>query len=344
MKFSNFLFPQATTPEDDFIAVTDALDEAVLSEKLGFDAVWIGEHHIDGACAYVDPVTFAGAVVARTNTVQIGFAAVQMALHHPIRLAEQVSLLDNLSKGRIILGIGRGTAYNFYEYRSYGIPFSEAQSRLLEAEKIIVKAWTTENYRYTGNHFDIDLPVLRPRVFSKPHPPMIRAVATETSILRMGEEGRPFMLVVQPDQETSRRFDLYKKTMAKMGYADSTIDANMKRCWIWRNIFVADTDAEAEAIGIPAYLESQQHIRETRKRLNTVEEMASVSSDLDDPRFSVEHSLIYGSPDTVSERLAKLEKIGMGGVILHFRVGPLSKEANDYSLKLFSDRVMPNFK
>ena len=344
MKFSNFLFPHAGTPDDDFDAVNQALEEAALSEELGFDAVWLGEHHIDGACAYVDPMTFAGAVVARTKKVTIGFAAVQMALHHPIRLAEQVSLLDNLSRGRIILGIGRGTAFNFYEYRSYGIPFSEAQGRLVESEEIIIKAWTTKNYRHVGEYFNIDLPVLRPQVYTKPHPPMIRAVATENSMILMGEQGRPFMLVIQPDDETSRRFDVYKKTMSESGYDDEAIERNMEQCWIWRNVFVAETDAEAEKIGVPAFVESRQHIQDTRNRLNTAEEMATVSQSLADPRFGVEHSMIYGSPDTVSERIAKIEKLGMGGVILHFRVGPMSWEDNEQSLRLFADRVMPNFR
>ena len=69
-----------------------------------------------------------------------------------------------------------------------------------------------------------------------------------------------------------------------------------------------------------------------------------MSQSLADPRFGVEHSMIYGSPDTVSERIAKIEKLGMGGVILHFRVGPMSWEDNEQSLRLFADRVMPNFR
>lgn len=344
MKFSNFLFPHAGTPDDDFDAVTQALEEAALSEELGFDAVWLGEHHIDGACAYVDPIAFAGAVVARTRTAKIGFAAVQMALHHPVRLAEQVSLLDNLSRGRIILGIGRGTAFNFYEYRSYGIPFAEAQSRLLESEEILVKAWTTDNYRHTGDHFDVEVPILRPRVYTRPHPPMIRAVATEGSMVEMGRQGRPFMLVVQPDEETVRRFEVYTSAMSDAGYDDAAIARNVEDCWIWRNVFVAETDAEAERIGVPAFTASRRHIEETRNRLNTAQEMASVSRGLADPRFGVEHSLIYGSPETVSDRIARLQEIGMGGLILHFRVGPLTWEENERSLRLFSEHVMPNFR
>ena len=63
MKFGNFLFPQSSGPSDDYRAVTEALNESILSEQLGYDEVWLGEHHLDGACAYVDPIAFAGTVV-----------------------------------------------------------------------------------------------------------------------------------------------------------------------------------------------------------------------------------------------------------------------------------------
>ena len=344
MRFSNFLFPHSPTPESDYMAVTDALREAELTEELGFDAVWLGEHHIDGACAYVDPVTFAAAVAARTERVKIGFAAVQMALHHPIRLAEQVALLDNISKGRIILGIGRGTAYNFYEYRSYGIPFEEAQGRLVESEEILPKAWTTVNYRYKGSYFDIDLPVIRPKVYQDPHPPMIRAVATERSMVDMARQGRPLMLVVQPDDETARRFDVYRETMRTCGFDDNTIARAMDQSWIWRNIYVAETDTEAEELASHVHGANRRHIDETRLRLNTADEMASVRTGLADPRFRVENSMIFGSPDTVADRIDRLRQIGVGGLILQFRVGPMSWDDNERSLRLFADEVMPRFR
>ncbi len=344
MKFSNFLFPQSDTPDTDYDIVADALREASLTERLGFDAVWLGEHHIDGACAYVDPVTFAAAVAARTERVKIGFAAVQMALHHPIRLAEQIALLDNISRGRVILGIGRGTAYNFYEYRSYGIPFAEAQGRLVESEEILPKAWTTENYRHKGEFFDIDLPVLRPKVYQSPHPPIIRAVATEASMIRMANLRRPIMLVVQPDDETERRFVAYRRALGESGLDDEAVERVMGECWIWRNIYVADTDVEAEKLAAKVHEANRMHISETRLRLNTPEEMASVSVSLADPRFSLRNSMIFGSPDTVAQRIERLSRIGVGGLILHFRVGPMSWEDNERSLRMFADKVMPSFR
>ena len=344
MKLGNFLFPESRTPESDFEAINDALAEAQLSDELGFDAVWLGEHHFDGACSYVDPTTFAGAVVARTSHVKVGFSAVQMALHHPIRLAEQIALLDNLSSGRIILGTGRGTAFNFYEYRGYGISFEEAQERLLEAEEIIVKAWTTTDYRHDGKFWKLQVPVLRPKVFQKPHPPVVRAVAGESTMLEMARQGRPFMLVNHTDEVTRARFELYRKTMSAAGYDEEAVARNMESCWIWRNVVVADTDAEAEKLAVAAFHGSRDHISSTRDRLNTAEEQGSLTGEMSDPRHTLEHGVIFGSPATVAERLHRLNKIGMGGLIMHFRLGPLSREANENSLRLFASEVAPEIR
>ena len=76
-----------------------------------------------------------------------------MALHHPIRLAVQTSLLDNLSRGRLIVGIGRGSAYNEFEYIGFGTTMDEGRQRLAEAEDLLVKAWTGENIEHQGKHW-----------------------------------------------------------------------------------------------------------------------------------------------------------------------------------------------
>src|ERR1700741_4349242 len=146
MKFSNFLFPAAMTPDDDQRVIQETLREARLCDELGMEMLWLAEHHFDGICAYVDPVTFAAALAASTKQIHIGFAVAQMSLHHPIRMAEQMSLIDNISKGRLGGGLGPGTAYNISDYQGYGIHPAEGYDRLVEAEEIMIKAWTTEKY------------------------------------------------------------------------------------------------------------------------------------------------------------------------------------------------------
>ena len=345
MKFSNFLFPESKTPASDYDVIEESLREAELSEKLGYDVIWLAEHHFDGGCAYVDPTTFAAAIAAKTTKIKIGFAVAQMALHHPIRFAEQIALVDNISKGRMIVGVGRGTAYNFYEFRGFGIDPNEAHDMLLEVEEILVKSWTTHDYKHDGKYWQLELPVLRPQVFQKPHPPMIRACSGLESTLEMAREGRPFMMNVQSDETTVKRLRQYQTTMSEAGHSDETVAQSMADSWVWRNIFVADTDTEAEKLGIPYFKEMRAYLQTNRDKMNTTAELqAQATGAVGAARNSLEHGVIVGSPETVSERLQAVNDSGVGGVIIHFRLGAMPYDLNSHSMKLFAEQVMPNFK
>lgn len=347
MKVSNFLFPQSEIPENDGQVIDETLAEARLCDELGMDAVWLAEHHFDGICAYVDPVSFAAALAVATRHIKIGFAVAQTSLHHPIRLAEQIAIIDNLSKGRLIVGLGRGTAYNIYDYRGYGMNPDEAHERLLESEAIMMQAWTTENFEHHGKYWDIWLPLLRPRPYTKPHPFIIRACSGEASMLDMARQGRPFLMNVQSDDVTRHRLDLYRQTMGQAGFDDAAVAAAVGDSWVWRNIFVAETDAEAARIGIPLF-EAQREQRARMRNRVAVERGESMvkkeeSGAAPAARNVVEHGLIYGSPATVAERLAIIDKIGVGGLILQFRVGPSPYEVTVNSIRLFMEKVAPEF-
>src|SRR5439155_1026353 len=84
--------------------VHQQLEQGVLAEAMGFEYLWLTEHNFTGECAYADPIPFAGALAARTSRARLGFAVIQMALHHPVRLAIQLAVLDNLSRGRLEAG------------------------------------------------------------------------------------------------------------------------------------------------------------------------------------------------------------------------------------------------
>ena len=267
MKFSNFLFPQAETPEKDEQVIDECLAEAKLCDELGMEVLWLAEHHFDGNCAYVDPVSFAAALAVTTKQIKIGFAVAQMSLHHPVRMAEQMAMIDNISKGRLIVGLGRGTAHNIYDYRGYGLDPAEAQERLLESEEIMIKSWTTENLEHHGKYWDLWLPILRPACYTKPHPFMIRACSGEASMLDMARHGKPFLMNVQTDEVTKHRMDLYRQTMRESGFNDAHVAAAVDDTWVWRNIFLADTDAEAERIGVPLFEEQREHRAKMRNRI-----------------------------------------------------------------------------
>ena len=346
MKFGNFLFPDSRNPERDGVVIDETLREAWLSDELGVDVIWLAEHHFDGICAYVDPIGFAGALATTTRRSKIGFAVVQTALHHPIRLAEQLAVLDNITKGRLLVGLGRGSSYNIYDYQGFGIDHHEAQERLEEAEEILLAAWTRDAFTHRGNYWKLDVPVLRPRPYTKPHPFIIRAASTEASMLELARRGRPFLMNVQSMTVTRRRVELYCQTMREAGYEEERIAQNLNNCWVWRNVYVADTDAGAERIGMPAFqtmVESRAALRNRIYR-ETGLRIAVPESDLPSARASVEHGFIHGSPARVVEAIAEIERLGIGGVIATFRLGPLPHEAAANSLRLFMAEVAPQFR
>ncbi|WP_158746965.1 LLM class flavin-dependent oxidoreductase, partial [Acidisphaera sp. L21] len=343
MRFGNFVFTESRDPARDEAVLDEVVREVQLSEALGFDTVWLSEHHFDGNCAYVDPISFAAALAMATKHIRIGLAVAQMSLHHPIRLAEQLSLIDNLSKGRLIVGLGRGTNYNIYEYQGYGIDPAESQARFEEATKIILQAWTSEEgFAYTGQFWDVNVPVLRPRPFTRPHPFAIRAASGEASMIELGHQGKPFLMNVQSLATTQSRVAAWRDAGRQSHVADADIASALEQSWVWRNIYVAETDAEALRIGLPAFTAMQEHRAAMRQRILREQGSTLVSSDAKPPaRIDPTHALICGSPATVAERIAELEATGVGGVILAFRLGPMRYEHAAQSLNLFMNEVVP---
>ena len=346
MKFGNFLFPDSRDPARDGVVIDETVREAVLSDELGFDAIWLAEHHFDGICAYVDPMSFAGALAVALKRATLGFAVIQTSLHHPIRLAEQLALLDNLLKGRLIVGLGRGTAYNIYDYLGFGLDHREAQARLDEAEDIIAKAWTGEAFKHRGRFWQLDVPLLRPRPHTKPHPPMVRGASGEHSLVELARAGRPFLMNVQSLENTSRHIVLYRQAAREAGHSEAAIAASLKASWVWRNVFVADSDTAAERIAIPYFQEMTRTRAEMRNRIfaETGQRIEVPASDLPQARNTTAHGIICGSPATVAEAFAAIEALGVGGVIGSYRLGPMPHEVAAESLTLFARKVVPQLR
>ncbi|MCC6531693.1 MAG: LLM class flavin-dependent oxidoreductase [Burkholderiales bacterium] len=343
MKFSNFLFPAAMDPGQDHAIIQETLQEAKLCDQLGMDMLWLAEHHFDGICAYVDPVAFAAALAACTSRIHIGFAVAQMSLHHPIRMAEQMALIDNISEGRLVVGLGRGTAYNIYDYQGYGIDPNEAYERLLEAEQIMIKAWTSESYEHKGKYWNLRLPLLRPRPYTKPHPAIVRACSGEESMLGMARAGRPFLMNVQSNEVTRQRMELYRRTMRESGFDEATVARNVDDTWIWRNIFVAETDAEAKRLALPAFRTQMEFRAAMRNKVYREQGLFLKQEDAAGARNEAQHAVLCGSPATVTEAIAQIDRIGVGGLILVFRIGPMPYEVAQQSIRLFMSKVAPNF-
>ena len=141
MQFGWLTLALSPSPEEDGARIEQQIEQVCTAEALGFSDVWLTEHYFTGESVYNDSLLFASALAMKTSRIRIGFAVVQTPFHHPVRLAVQLALLDNLSRGRIDVGIGKGTVYNEYEFVGHGLRSHDSRERMEEAVEILERAW-----------------------------------------------------------------------------------------------------------------------------------------------------------------------------------------------------------
>ena len=132
MRFGWLTLGSSPSADADYAAIHEQVAQACFAETAGFDGIWLTEHNFTGESVYCDPIPFASVVASRTSRIRIGFAVIQLALRHPIRLATQLALLDNLSDGRLDVGVGHGTNFNEYEFVGYGLRSHDSRERMDE--------------------------------------------------------------------------------------------------------------------------------------------------------------------------------------------------------------------
>jgi len=373
MRFGPFVLQDSPNPEQDSEVIDRTLREAVLADKLGYDTVWLGEHHFSGTEVFADPIVFGSAVAQKTKDINIGFAVVQIGLHHPVRLAVQTAVLDNLCHGRLIVGTARGTGGSLWEYTGFGTTVDEGVDRIAEAEELVVKAWTEENVEHHGTHWDCSFPLLRPRPFQKPHPPMPRACVSEGSAAAMGRVGRPIMLwsgygADPNDNFAKRQMEEYKGEMYDAGSSEDEVAAAVDNSWLFpfRFLYVAESDAQAEEEAIPAARQEWRDFYLMRARLNAVDQQTRSPSHLvkgmtnaaggvfdSDPAIAsaeqatellIENRLVAGSPSTVAERIAEERDSGFTNLLFPMSLTGIDEMKVAKSMRLFSEEVAPLFK
>jgi alkanesulfonate monooxygenase SsuD/methylene tetrahydromethanopterin reductase-like flavin-dependent oxidoreductase (luciferase family) len=332
MKIGVFLFPEARDPAKDGQIINETIREAQLAEQLGADAVFLAEHHFDGNCVYVDPPTFAAALSMATTRIKIGFAVLQTSLYHPLRMAEQISLIDNLCKGRLIVGLGRGSLVNTHEYAGYQIDPDSAQERFEEIEEIILKCWNGERVVHAGKYWNFEIGMLRPRPFTKPHPPLLRSVASAGSLTAMAQKGRPVIMAAATAKAAQKNVDLYRTTAKEAGLSTDAIDRAISQCWVARTVILAPTTEEANEVGMPYFKAMQSYRAAQSEKFDAKVAKANAS---------MAPQILCGAPDSMMEEFTELKKTGIGGCIVRFRTGPMPADFAQRGLQLFMKDIAP---
>ena len=354
MQFGWLTLGLSPSSDEDAAAIDEAVAQACFAETAGFDGIWLTEHNFTGESVYCDPIPFASVVAARTSRIRIGFAVLQLALRHPIRLATQLALLDNLSAGRLDVGVGHGTNYNEYEFVGYGLRSDDSRERMAETLEVMVRAWTEAPLVHHGKFYQLSLPELRPRPRQRPHPPIWRAVSSGNSIRECGRLGSPLLTARLPLARAVERMALYEAGLAESGLGVEAQRQLREQAAIWRFVYVAGSQAQAEDELAAALLETRRHMVHARAAHNPPDfhvPPARVNpwndplvAHEDGARYSLRHSSIYGTADRVAEQVAELRDAGIHHVLCQMSTGYLTHEQVMASTRRFGAEVIPKFR
>jgi alkanesulfonate monooxygenase SsuD/methylene tetrahydromethanopterin reductase-like flavin-dependent oxidoreductase (luciferase family) len=353
LRFGTFFFFQAPPEHRHEDIIRDELTQVEWSEELGFDEVWFTEHHFIDYGLSVDPATLASAAASRTQRVRIGLAAAILPFHHPLRLAEQMALVDIISEGRLDVGVGRGN--RLAEFAGYRVPQQESRERFDETVEVMQRAWTEERFSYHGRFFAFDDVRVIPKPVQRPHPPLYQVCVTKDGIENTALRGWPMLnsVLFGPVDQLLANRDTYVNTLEKAGRTPEEVAGLLARWGVSRQIYVADTDARALEEAKAAELWYQESFRRfvIPDRIDDAhptlqpgframaERLGKVTWD-----NLVTETLAFGSPDTVARHIEYMRSIGVGQVLCWMNFGGLPQAKIRRSMELFAREVMPRFR
>jgi len=354
MRFIAFHLMQAPESCTDAEVYRQETDLMVHAEELGFDAVWVAEHHFHHYCISPDPLLLATHVAARTRRIRIGTAANVVTLTHPLRMAEQAAMVDCLSGGRLDLGLAKG--YGPREFAGYGVDLTQASERHREAVELIIGALTKDDFTYHGKHFQVPYPVkIRPRGVQRPHPRIFLATGGTPDTIRLaGRLGLSFYTPYRNRAQLKEVRDIYAVAATAAGRTQQEIDTLLATAAAMENAFVAPTNQESYDEARPAV----SWMAEAVRSVNAPEDLDRwpepqrrlLQAQIERPDRGYEDydgywkAFIYGDPGRAAERVQHLKEVGVENVIIGFSYGALPYEKARQSMRLFAEQVMPKFK
>lgn len=312
------------------------LDQIVRSEELGYDHVWLTEHHFteDGYNPALLPT--AAAIATRTSKIRIGSFILLLPYQHPVRAAEDVACIDIFSNGRFDFGIGQG--YSYHEWNALCMDRSTRGSRMREGIDIIKKLFTEEKVSYDGKYTQIKDMTLSPKPVQDPYPPIWIGARGPKAIKRAAEMGYHLMATIGPDPAP-----LYIESLKEAGHNPENFNIAQLRM-----VYTAPSEAQA-------WDECQDHLWHL---LTFYQEILSEAKDAagDDAPLpaknaaELRHSpiadgMLIGTPDQVAEKLQDFcDKYMCSDFIMDMQFPGLDPALATQSMELFAREVMPNFR
>jgi alkanesulfonate monooxygenase SsuD/methylene tetrahydromethanopterin reductase-like flavin-dependent oxidoreductase (luciferase family) len=305
-------------------------------DRAGFHAYHLAEHHATPLGMAPSPAVFLAAVAQRTRRLRFGPLVYILTLQNPLRAYEEICMLDQMSGGRLELGMGKGVSP--IELAFFGANPGEAQAVYLEANAVIMKAFSAERLTHHGTHFHFeDVPIeLKP--VQRPHPPLWLGMGNPDHT-RHAAQNKINMVCNGTTAQVRIMTDRYREEWDKAGGSPEA----MPFLGVNRHIVVADTDAEAHRVAKPAYERWYASFSKLWREKGQSPPGAGYPPDFDE---LIRRSFcIVGSPKTVRDMLAEqIEQAGINYLLCRLCFGSLSFEQASRSVALFAEHVMPAVK
>jgi alkanesulfonate monooxygenase SsuD/methylene tetrahydromethanopterin reductase-like flavin-dependent oxidoreductase (luciferase family) len=328
-------------------AFTECFALANEAEALGVDSLWLAEYHFSPISVLSSPITVASAIAARTQRIRIGLAVVLLPLGNPIRLAEDIATLDHISQGRVEFGVGRGTFPDTHD--GFNSPYAESRERFDEYLEVILKAWTTERFSFTGKHYHCEDLYVRPKPLQTPHPPIRVGITSEVTFPLVGRMGFP--IIINPSRvfalsELGPYIQQYRRAWHDAGHAGTP------QVGLRVPLYVAETAERAyeepKASTMMAVQGLGNRVAGSASRLGTTGDWSAEAEHLRGMTYDdwLRDKVVYGTPEVVLDRLQQLtQELDLTQILYEVNYGrQLPYELQLKNLQLINERVIPEFK
>jgi alkanesulfonate monooxygenase SsuD/methylene tetrahydromethanopterin reductase-like flavin-dependent oxidoreductase (luciferase family) len=317
----------------------DHLEEAVLAEELGFDCVWASEHHFSPDAWSPAPFPFLAAVAARTERVRLGTYVLLLPLHNPLRIAEDVAVLDNISGGRVDLGVGVGSSPA--EFRTFGVPIEGRLGRTFEALRIIERCFAGEAFSHEGKYYTFPDVHMTTTPVQRPGPPILVAAMGEQSVAWTARRGYGMAA------GAGRGHDQYLAALRQHGHDPATrIVASIPiRVHLAETRDEAWDDAEAGLHQVLYFYRTHGNPEAGSRGAGPLGALPPVGEFRDVP--GIGHGgapFAVGTPDDALKMLEAYRGLGLTHLSLNLHQPGQDSQSVRRSLRLFARELMPQVK
>ena len=316
----------------------DRLKLLEYADKHDFFCYHTAEHHTTPLSVAPSPGIFLSAAAQRTSRIRLGPLVFLLPLYNPLRLIQEVCMLDHLSHGRLELGVGRGIVP--YEVARFGVDPEDGPAMFQEALNVLLKGLTNETLNHEGkfyNYKDIRLWI---RPYQQPHPPIWYASGNIETVPWMARNGIHTSHIFDTNAATKEHFDLYREIWEQHKEDPDRINSAVAepKNGQTRHIYIAPTDAEAVREARDAWTAWFNNIN----YLWTIGDSDNLERMRDFDSLHSEEKIIAGSPQTVREQVWRaINESGINYFISVFAWGDIPHEKALRSMKYFVDEVMP---